>query len=397
MEGAVRVSEFGDKNKESEEKERARCIGSVLGAHNSAAGQRVAGAAEKLLSGDKILDKLIESRKNCTVESTAGYAAELHHKVTFEADAILKGKQDLSVGIGPRGGCGSKGSADLVINKGNKNVGEAGLKYRAKATETAFDQSNPFDRGRQKICPSDQVDRVKQLANERAKTGTLKAPEYSDTAKNATDRLEYDGVESKPLTKSGAEDLVRNGGNYGNDALKLEMRVNTVNAAKAGAALGAAASTASNIINCWNGEKSIADAGKQVIKDTVKSGARSAAVSAMTTGTKHALLKAGAQNLAKGNAPMAIASTIFEAGGDICSDIKKCCNGEVTKTEVAVNAVKHTGKAAAKTGGAMAGAEMGATIGAFGGPIGIAVGGVVGGTVGYIASSTLVSKISDWF
>lgn len=391
------MSEFRDEKKEREKKEQARCIGSVLVAHYSAAGQRVAGAAEKLLSGDKTLDKLIANRKNCTVESTAGYAAELHHKITFEADAVLKGKQDLSVGIGPRGGCGSKGTADLVINKGNKNVGEAGLKYRAKVTETTFDQSNPFDRGRQKICPSDQVDRVKQLASERARTGTLKAPEYADTANNATDRLKYDGVESKPLTKGGAENLVRNGGNYSNDALKLEMRVNTVNAAKAGAALGAAASTASNVIDCWKGEKSVADAGKQVLKDTFKSGGRSAAVSAMTTGTKHALIKAGAQNLAKGNAPMAIASTIFEAGGDICSDIKKCCNGEVTKTDVAVNAVKHTSKAAAKTGGAMAGAEMGAMIGAFGGPLGAAAGGIIGGTVGYIASGELISKISDWF
>ena len=382
---------------EKDEKEQAQCIGSVLGAHNSPEGQRVAATVEKLIDGEKMLDKLVASRKNCTIESTAGYAAELHHKVTFEADAILKGKQDIHVELGPRGGFGSKGTADLVVNKGNKTVAEAGLKYRAKVTETTFDQSNCFDHGRQKICPSDQVERVKELASDRAKTGTLKAPEYSDTAKNATDRLKHDGVESKPLSKKGAEDLVTKGGTYSDDALKLEMKTNTANAAMAGAALGAATSTVSNVVDCWKGEKSVADAGKQVIKDTVKSGARSAAVSAMTTGTKHAFIKAGAQNLAKGNAPMAIASTIFEAGGDICGDIKKCCNGEVTKSEVAVNAVKHTGKAAAKTGGAMAGAEVGAMIGAVGGPIGAAAGGIIGGTVGYLASSELVNKISDWF
>ena len=386
-----------EENEKKEEMEKAQSFGSVLGTHKSLFGQRVAAAAELLIDADKKMDRLITNRKNCTVKSTAGYAAELHHNETFKADAILKGKNDLIVELGPRGGYGSKGTADIVIKKGNETVAEAGLKYRAKVTETTFDQSNCFDHSRQKICPSDQVERVKYLANERAKTGTIKAPEYSDTAKNATDKLQYDGVESKPLSKKGAEDLVTKGGNYSDDALKMEMKANTVNAAMSGAVLGAATSTVSNVVDCWKGEKGVIDAGKQVVKDTIKGGARSAAVSAMTTGTKHALIKAGAQNLAKGNAPMAIASTIFEAGGDICNDIKKCCNGEVSKSEVAVNAVKHTSKAAAKTGGAMAGAEVGAMIGAFGGPLGAAAGGVIGGTVGYIASSELVSKISDWF
>lgn len=389
------MSEVRDNNKEKEELEQAQCIGSVLGAHNSVAGQRVADVTDKLLSGEQMMDKLIESRKNCTTESTAGYAAELHHKITFEADAALKGKQDINVVIGPRGGSGSKGTPDLVIKKGDKIVGEAGLKYRGKATETAFDQSNVFDKGRQKICPSDQVDRVKVLSSKRAKTNTLKAPEYADTANNATDRLKYDGVESKPLTKSGAEGLVRSGGTYGSDAFKLEMKANAINAASTGAVLGAATSTVSNVIDCFNGEKSLADTGKQVVVDTVKSGVQSATVSAVATVTKHALIKAGAQNLAKGNAPMAIASTIFETGGNIIEDISKCSDGEMTKTEVVINAVKHTSKAATKTGGAMAGATIGARIGALGGPIGIAVGGFIGSTVGYLASSELLNEIFD--
>lgn len=341
-----------------------------------------------------MLDEFVVSRRNCTIESTAGYVAEIHHKLTFEVDAILKDRHDIRVKLGPRGGVGAKGTADLVVHKGEEIVAEAGLKYQSEATKTTFDQSSCFDHGRQKICPADQVKRVKQLASYRAKTGTLKATEYSDTARNATDRLKYDGIESKPLSKKGAEDLVNKGGNYGGEALKLEMKTNTANAAMSGAVLGALTSTA---VHCWKGEKSVADAGKQVFKDTVKSGARSAAVSAMTTGTKHAFIKAGAQNLAKGNAPMAIASTIFEAAGDICGDIKKCCNGEITKSEVGVNAVKHTGKAAVKTGGAMAGAEVGTMIGAIGGPIGAAAGGIIGGMVGYLASSELVNGIFDWF
>ncbi len=375
------------------EKEQARCIGSVFGAHNLPEGHRVAGAVEKLIDGSEMLEKFVDSRKKCPTESTAGYVAELHHQITFEFDAILKGKQDLHVDLGPRGGSIAKGTADLVVKKGNETVAEAGLKYYGKPGETALKQSNPFDQGRQKICPSDQIERVKELASDRAKTGTLKAPEYSDTAKNATDRLQYDGVESKPLSKRGAEELVVKGGTYRNDAFKMELKVNTANAAKTGAAIGAATSTVSNAVAYLKGEKCIADAGKQVIKDTAASGAQSAAISAMTIGTKHALIKVGARNLAKGNAPMAIASTVFEAGGYICGDIKKCCKGEVTKSEVAINAVKHTTKAAAKTGGAMAGAEFGAMIGTVGGPIGIAVGGFIGGTVGYLASSELV----DWF
>ena len=158
-----------------------------------------------------------------------------------------------------------------------------------------------------------------------------------------------------------------------------------------GAASGAAASVFSNGLDCLNGQKSIKEAGKQVAKDTIKCSVRSATVSAMTTGTKHALIKAGAKNFAKGNMPMAIASTLFDAGGGIYSDVIKCRNGELSKSEVAANAIVHTGKAAVKTGGAMAGAQAGATFGALLGPIGAAVGGLVGGTLGYLAGSDLVS------
>ena len=376
---------------EKDKRQKAVAVSATIAAHKLPSAKRAAAASDILIDADKKMKDLIVRRKNCTNQSTAGYAAEVHHKVTFEADAALKGKSNLKVKIGPRGGNGSKGTPDLTVTENGTKVTEAGLKYRGKATETAFDQSNPFDKGRQKICPSDQVERVKDLAGKRAATGSLKSEDYADTAKNATDKLKYDGVESKPLSKKSAENLAREGSNYQIDAFKIEIKTNTINAAKMGAASGAAASVFSNGLDCLNGQKSIKEAGKQVAKDTIKCSVRSATVSAMTTGTKHALIKAGAKNFAKGNMPMAIASTLFDAGGGIYSDVIKCRNGELSKSEVAANAIVHTGKAAVKTGGAMAGAQAGATFGALLGPIGAAVGGLVGGTLGYLAGSDLVS------
>ena len=387
-----------DKRKEKKnEKEKAKSNGAIIASHKLPSSQRASAATDVLIAGDKTMKDLIERRKNCTCQSIAGYAAEVHHKTTFEADAELKGKSTLKVKIGPRGGNGSKGTADLTVTKNGTKVAEAGLKYRAKTSETTFDQSNVFDKGRQKICPSDQTDRVKHLAGKRAKTGTFKSADYADTEKNATDKLRYDGVESKPLSKKSAEKLAQEGSNYYKEAFKTEMKINTINAAKTGAAVGAFTSAISNGVDCLNGQKSVKEACKQVAKDTIKCSVRSVTVSAVTTGTKHALIKASAKNIAKGNLPMAIASTALDAGSEIYSDIKKCCNGELSKSKVATNAVMHTSKAAVKTSGAIAGAELGASIGVFGGPVGVAVGGFIGGTVGYVASSGFVSEISSWF
>lgn len=332
-------------------------------------------------------------RAKCTPESTGGYAAEIHHQRTFLADAAKKGHNNLDVKLGPRGGRCSKGTADLMIIENGKPVAEAGLKYRGKETNTAFDQSNAFDRGRQKICPDEQVDRVKELANTRAKTGTLKAKEYADTAKNATNKLKYKDVESKPLTKEESIKLVNNSSSYAKEALKNDLTTYSKTGAITGAMFNGATSIISNTISFVKGQKEFGEAVKDIAVDTTKGGVKGATVGVTTAVVKQGLIKVGAKNLARGSVPVAIATSAFEATIDIAKDIKKLSNGQMKGREVAFNAVGHTASAATKGAGSYAGAQIGATLGVFAGPVGVAVGGLIGGTIGYLSSDKAVGSL----
>lgn len=341
------------------------------------------------------LKQLKTVRANCTPESTGGYAAELQQKRTFLANAAKNGHRNLDVKIGPRGGHGSKGTPDLTIIEDGKPVVEAGLKFRAKSAETVFDHSNIFDRGRQKICPDEQFKRVKELAKKRAETGTLKSLDYSDTAVNSTNRLEFKGNEATPLKKQESIDIVKDPSRYIKEAFKNDLSSYSKTGAATGAVLSGVTSIINNTFACVKCEKEVGQAVKDVTVDTVKGSVKGAAVGATTAVVKQGLLKAGSKNLAGSSAPAAIATSVFEAATYIAKDAKKLSNGQINGGKFALNAIGHTASAAAKGASAYAGAEMGATIGVVGGPVGVAVGGLLGGIIGYIISDQAVGAITN--
>lgn len=352
---------------------------------------------EKLFKLREELEQLSQQRAKCTQASTGGYAAEVHHKYTFEADALKKGYKDIQVDLGPRGGYGSKGTADLKIVESGKTVGEAGLKYMDKANKTVYSQSTVSDTGRQKICPSDQVEKVKELSSERASTGTLKANEYADTTKNATDRLKYKDIESKPLSKAESMEIVSDASKYSKQAFQNDLKISTKSGALGGAVASGAISVISNTVACANGEKQVGEAVFDVAKDTTIGTVKGAAIGAGSQVVKQTLVKAGARSLAKGSVPIVIAATALDAGLGIVSEAKKMIDGEQDMADFAANSVVYTAAAAAKGGTAYAGAELGATLGVIGGPVGVVVGGVIGGTVGFIVGDFVVDGVKNFF
>lgn len=379
--------------KRSGQREKKQPKTGIVGAaanHFSPQAARVRQAGNVLRNGQKDIEKVITQYSNCDINQTAGRVAEEWHKTTFKVDAALKNRPDLDVTVGPKGGIGSRGSADLTVTQNGNKVAEAGLKYRNKPTNTAFDQSNTFDAGRQKVCPSDQLDKVRELANKRAETGTLKASEYADTAKNATDKLTHENVQSKPLSKAEANDLVKNPGRLGQDAFLLEMGQAAKGGAIFGAAAGAVASSFKNISACMDGEKEVEEALVDIAGDTVKSGAQGALLGVGGVVVKQGLTKAGLNGLAKGALPVAIASSAFEAGCHIVSDLDEFIDGGIDGVELTERAVVHTAKAATKGAAAWGGAEAGAAIGSLLGPLGTLAGGVIGGMAGYMFGSAIV-------
>lgn len=359
--------------------------------------QNMHASNEKLFELTHELEQLRKQRANCTPASTGGYAAEVHHKYTFEADALKKGHKNIVTDLGPRGGNGSKGSADLKIIDNGNSVGEAGLKYMNKANKTAFDQSNTFDNGRQKICPSDQVEKVKEFSTKRASTGTLKANEYADTSKNATDRLKYKDIESQPLSKAESMDIVKDPSRYSKQAFRNDLKVSVKGGAVGGAAASGVISLVTNTVACAKGEKELGNAALDVAKDTTIGAAKGATIGAGSQVIKQTMIKAGAESLAKGSVPIAIASTALDAGVGVVKEAKKMIDGEQDVAEFALNSVAHTAAAATKGGAAFAGAELGATIGVIGGPVGVFVGGIIGGTAGFIAGDSVVNGIKNFF
>ncbi|UUZ92664.1 hypothetical protein LJK87_46415 [Paenibacillus sp. P25] len=115
----------------------------------------------------------------------------------------------------------------MTVLKNGNQVSEAGLKYWGTAKQSTYDQSNVFDRGRQKIVPKDQLERVKELFAGRAKTGSLKSPDYADTHRNASDRLRFEDVESKPLPKQESMDIVNDTSRYANQAFPSDLATYT--------------------------------------------------------------------------------------------------------------------------------------------------------------------------
>ena len=83
-------------------------------------------------------------------------------------------------------------------------MAKAQSKYYADTSNTTFKLADQKYDGLQKLHPSDQ--KVGELARRRGSSG-IGQRNYSDTAQNATDRLHYQNVESKPLSYEEAQSL----------------------------------------------------------------------------------------------------------------------------------------------------------------------------------------------
>jgi hypothetical protein len=138
---------------------------------------------------------------------------------------------------------------------------------------------------------------------------------------------------------------------------------------------GAGASFIGAGVQMYQGKMSLGEAAEQVAIDTVKGAARGAVVNVGGAVVKQGLMRAGARSLARGSAPVAIATGAFEVGADVV----RFAQGKIDGDELAGAA----GKTVVRTGATWAGAEGGALIGSAILPgVGTVVGGVIGGLLG---------------
>ena len=352
---------------------------------------------------------------NAPIPTKAGFVAEEIHAETFNFDAILKDKdvRAFTDRYPDSPLSGNNTTNDILVTKDGKVVQGAQLKYYKDGDKTAkafrdIRNGDPHYKDTDAmIGPSDQLQDIKNSARRTELENQGTRPQVSEAAKNvrekAADRLEHDGVQSKPLSKNEAEKIAK-GGEEGNAAhQKIQNKYKTASTAQqAMRAAGTAAVVTTviagtiNTVSCLDkvkkGEMTTQDAVGYILKNTAIAAGDSALKAAGAT-TAVSLTARTIPDFFKGTVLQANLATGAVAGGAICAiDIAEClvlvAAGKMTWAEMETR----TGKNIFQTGAGVVGASIGAAIGAVGGPIGSMIGAMVGGMITSVAMTVAIDN-----
>ncbi|MBZ9752719.1 hypothetical protein K7W42_17905 [Deinococcus sp. HMF7604] len=333
-------------------------------------------ATAEVLKGLEELAKV-----NATAQANpqqAGFRAEVHHKTTFNADAIRKGK--VVRAEMPRG----NGLSDIDLKVGGKTVARAQVKNCKTVARTTKAVSDTKYDGMKKIVPKDQAQGVSELAAKRGVDG-LGERNYADTSKAATAKLEHDGVSSRAVTYDELQSK-----DLGKSMLRSEAGSAAAAGAKNAAVVGGAVSAVSNIGAVINGEKTVGQAAAAMAKETAVAAGTGALTSAATTVVANGAAKVGLQAVSRSGAPGAIVAAGFEVGKDLVA----LTRGELSGTQVMGRSMEHAVGAGAGWGGASAGAALGTMI--FPG-VGTLVGGFLGGMLANAGARRGIKEVKSIF
>ena len=353
---------------------------------------------------------------NAPLATRAGFVAEELHAETFNLDAILKNKTTRAfTDRYPNTPLSSNNPVnDIVITQDGKVVEGVQLKYYHDGQKTAnafreygSDDKPHYQETDSMVCPSDQLEDVRLAAHKTEIKNRESRPQVSEAAKQVqekvSDRLEYDGVGSKPLSKHEAEQVAK-GSDEGvsahrkvqNDAKNASTMRQTAKAAAGAAVVTTVIAGTINTVSCLRkiqkGEITSSDAVKYILKNT--------AIAASDSALKAAGATAAVSFSARTIPELFAASTlntnlaIGAVGGaavcaiDLVEMLVMVAAGKMSWKEFE----SRTGKNIFQTGAGVAGASIGTVIGAAGGPIGAAAGAIIGGMITSMAATVAVEN-----
>lgn len=158
---------------------------------------------------DKALEALkkeAERRANVGVDYVKGHIAEVWHAETLKVSAMAKGNDDVWANVPGN----NKTGVDIVYGNA-ETASYAELKYYKTAKDTALELGDPSYSNSQKIVPTEQLEGViaesQKLAARNQETRPDVAAAYQNTADTVRDRVEVDGVTSKPLRENDAKGI----------------------------------------------------------------------------------------------------------------------------------------------------------------------------------------------
>ena len=294
-----------------------------------------------------------------------GFIFEEHHAGTFNIDAAVKQKSYYAEALKPElGETYGKNSVDLVIKD---DAGKYVKKYSAKAYKNANETAKSFYdkitgykyKGQSKLVPTDQTNEIA----------------------NSADKIKYNNVESKGITKAEIKDIQNDlqSGNKKADIFNFKKDVNTISISKQigkqamvngtmGLGIGMAANIGTKIIQGKEVEV------EEVIEAGIKTGGSVGLSTAVAGGIKVAVEKEIIPAMSN-NTIGAIAASSMDIIGTAC----KLGSGEISLGE----AVKEVGTSISSAYSAIVSSSFGytATIAAVG-MVGLGTLGTVGTVIG---------------
>jgi hypothetical protein len=301
-----------------------------------------------------------------------GFLAEQHHVDTFNLEAAAQGKSFRAKALVPDGAAYGKNSMDIGIYDSNgKLVGRYQVKYGKDADATQILWKKGDYRGQKKLVPAEQVHDIE----------------------GATDRLEHDGIQSKPLTKAEAKKLQEKAQQR---AEAKRYKWNDVNRGEIAKQIGKQALISVALVIGFNGirilgrriwnklqgkqNKTVSQDLKEFFISSIKSGLFTG-IQVAIAGAVVVAVKNGWLGKALKKTPAGYIAAAVQVGIENAKILYQFAKGQIS-VEEALNAMgKVTISTVVSLGAAGLGATQGAAIGAILGPIGAIIGGIIGGVV----------------
>ena len=316
-----------------------------------------------------------------------GFIAEQHHADTFNIDAAAKGSEYRAEVLQPKPGeAYGKNSVDIVIRDADgKIVRRYQAKYGADASATDAMLKKGDYRGQRKLVPKGQ----------------------SDEIADSTEKIEINGIESKPLSKKEAKERQKKAQEKAeskqydwNEASRIDIAKNIGKKAAASAFLSVGFQGARILgRRIWNGATGKENHNiEEDLQEFIQSSLQSAGTSGLTvavTGGMTVAIKSGWLGKTLQNTPAGRIANAVCIGIENAKILYKYGKGELTGEEALDKAGSATCSLVGGLAGGAKGAGVGAAIGTALGPVGTAIGGLTGGVIGGVAGSTAGEAIYE--
>ena len=317
----------------------------------------------------------------------------------FNADAALQDSSLQAIVTAAEGN--PHDAADLLIKDGDLIIREVQAKSMNRVGNLADSLSNDKYQEMQKLVPDGNASQVRELAKKRRDPASPKGARerssrqrahynntdnYTDTAKNVTDKLNFDGIESGGTAYHenlwAAENPELYAAIIEGKYVAQEAVVTGGNAAIAGFIISGAISGVKNTIAVSKGHITFEEALSNTVKDGGTSALRSGLTGASGTVIRYGASKLGVKALGKSNVAITVAAGVIDIGASVYSFAQR----EITSEEL-IERIGQTGTCTTYS------LYVGAAGGAVFGPVGA----VVGSMAGYLISASIYQSATAIF